>query len=128
VRVVWLKSLPYWRNDWRRAVNIVHFAWMLHRRGVQLVRAGVVPAPDVVWAFSVPLLAPWAAQRLAARYRAAFVLEVGDLWPQTLIDMGVLGERHPLTAFLRAIERTLRRVHPAVRRSPRPGERPGHAA
>ena len=107
VRVVWLKSFPYRRNDWRRVVNIVHFAWVLHRWGVQLVRAGVVPAPDVVWAFSVPLLAPWVAQRLAARYRAAFVLEVGDLWPQTLIDMGVLGERHPLTALLRAIERTL---------------------
>jgi len=111
VLFVWLRSVPYSRNDWRRVVNILHFAWALYRYGRRLpFRAQPrIPLPDAILAFSVPLFAPLAAYFLARSYRARFLVEVGDLWPQTLVDMGVLPKRHPLTAMLRALERFLYR-------------------
>jgi glycosyltransferase involved in cell wall biosynthesis len=36
-------------------------------------------------------------------------MEVRDLWPQTLIDIGALGERHPVTRVLSVLERYLYR-------------------
>ena len=107
VRFIWLRSFPYQRNDWRRVVNILHFAWVLYRYGRRLLYQNTIPAPSAIVAFSVPLLTPLAAYFLAKHYKAAFLLEIGDLWPQTLIDMGVLSERNPVTALLRTIEKFL---------------------
>ncbi len=36
-------------------------------------------------------------------------MEVRDLWPQTIIDMGALSERHPITRVLQGLERFLYR-------------------
>ena len=111
VLFVWLRSFPYECNDWRRVVNIVHFAGTLYRQGRRLPSRArpMIPLPDAILAFSVPLFAPLAAYGLAKAHRARFYLEVGDLWPQTLVDMGVLPERHPVTALLRSLERFLYR-------------------
>jgi hypothetical protein len=45
--------------------------------------------PDVVIGSSLTLFAAFAAERLARRMRVPFVLEIRDLWPQKLIDMGM---------------------------------------
>jgi glycosyltransferase involved in cell wall biosynthesis len=51
--------------------------------------------------------AAWAASRLARRHAAAFVYEIRDFWPQTLIDIGSLSSLHPAAAVMRHLERTL---------------------
>src|SRR5690606_14865654 len=51
--------------------------------------------------------AAWAGRRLAARYRVPFIFEVRDLWPQTLIDMGRIGQHHPAAIALRTLEKSL---------------------
>jgi glycosyltransferase involved in cell wall biosynthesis len=124
VRIVWLKSYPYERNNWKRILNMLDFAGRLYRRGRTIrKRIREIPPPQAVIAFSVPLLAPLAAYFVAKSYRAKFFMEVGDLWPQTLIDMGVLGERHPLTVILRALEKFLyRRSQRVIVSLPRAGE------
>ncbi|WP_456480998.1 glycosyltransferase family 4 protein, partial [Oceanithermus sp.] len=46
---------------------------------------------------------------LARRHRVPFVLEVRDLWPQSLVDLGSFSEGHPFIRWLEYIERSLYR-------------------
>jgi len=108
LKFVWLRTPPYQRNDWRRVRNMVVFtlrAWWLGRRLPRLVPE--IEKPDVVIGSSVHLLTPLAAYWVARRYRVPFVMEVRDLWPQTIIDMGELSAHHPIIRALQALERFL---------------------
>jgi len=108
VNFVWLRTTPYQENDWRRILNWVSYTIRAVALGRKL--ASILPEigePDVIIGSSVHLLAVVAAYHLARHYHAHFVMEVRDLWPQTLVEMGTLGDRHPLTWLLRRLERFL---------------------
>jgi glycosyltransferase involved in cell wall biosynthesis len=98
VRFVWLRTIGYAHNDLRRLVNMVSYAvsatWAQRR----------MRRPDVIVGSSVHLAAVGAAWLVALLRRAAFVFEVRDLWPQTLIDMGVLRPDSLAARLLRAAE------------------------
>ena len=102
VGFLWLRTFPYRRNDWRRVVNILGYSWRAYRAGRRLQ-----PAPDAIVGTCMHPLAPLVAYLLARRHRARFYYEVTDLWPQTLVDMGALGPRHPFVWLLRRLERFL---------------------
>lgn len=107
VKFVWLRTPPYWRNDWRRVWNMLVFAlraWWLGRRLFY-----EVGKTDVVIGSSPPLFVPLAVYWIARHYGVPFVMEVRDLWPQTLIDMGALREGWPITKALRTLEKFLYR-------------------
>jgi glycosyltransferase involved in cell wall biosynthesis len=82
VEFLWLWAAPYERNDWRRAYN-----WLSFGRSV-LAAGRVLRRADVVIGSSPQLFAAAAARRLARRLRAPFVLEVRDLWPESLVAAG----------------------------------------
>lgn len=110
LRFVWLRTPPYWRNDWRRVRNMVVFmlrAWRLGRKLPKL--APDMGKPDVVIGSSVHLLAVLSAYWVAKHHKAKFIMEVRDLWPQRIVDMGELSERNPVTKLLRALEKFLYR-------------------
>lgn len=66
-----------------------------------------LPKPDLVLGSTVHLGAAWAARALARRHDVPFVLEVRDLWPDTLIALGALGAGSPLARAMRRIEGSL---------------------
>lgn len=103
VRFVWLRSFPYRGNSWRRIVNMASYAVM-----VTLAQIGR-PRPDVVVGSSVHPLAALAGWFVARLRGARFVYEVRDLWPQTMIDIGAMGEHSPTAKILYAIEAFLAR-------------------
>ncbi|SFS33805.1 glycosyltransferase family 4 protein [Marininema halotolerans] len=84
LRMKWLWSFPHRQNDLRRMVNMVSFAGLFFIAG--LFRTG----PDVMVASSPHLLTPFAGWWLSRIKGCPFVLEVRDLWPDTLIKMGGL--------------------------------------
>jgi len=84
VRFAWLNTSPYYANDWRRVVNMVSYAVRV------LGIARRFRMPDVVIGSSVHPFAALAGWWLASRYKARFIFEVRDLWPQTAVDMGVM--------------------------------------
>ena len=105
VKFVWLRTFPYQGNDWRRVVNMASYMVRSCWLGCRLPRLdGRTPEPDVIIGSSVHLLAVLSAYFLARHFGAHFVMEVRDLWPQTLVDIGALGARHPLTWLLRGLE------------------------
>jgi len=84
VRLLWLWSSPYDRNDSRRIAN-----WLSFTRSLVRAKWSDDP-PDVVLGSSPQLFAAVGAWRVARRLGVPFVLEVRDLWPESL---GVAGRR-----------------------------------
>jgi len=102
IRFVWVKTTPYVHHDGRRVVNMLSYAVNAHRAAV----SADLEKPDIIVGSSVHLFAVLTAQRLARRWRVPFLMEVRDLWPQTLIDLGV-SRRHPFVLVLGGLERYL---------------------
>jgi glycosyltransferase involved in cell wall biosynthesis len=63
--------------------------------------------PDVIIGYSPHLFTPLAAYWVAQCYQVPFVMEVGDLWPQTIVEMGKLSGRHPIVKALQRLENFL---------------------
>jgi glycosyltransferase involved in cell wall biosynthesis len=98
IQFVWLRTVPYRGNTWRRQLNMLSFL------AVFLVVQTRWRQPDVVVGSTVHPFAAFGGW-LAARLRGArFVFEIGDLWPQTLVDLGALRVGSPGERLLRALE------------------------
>ncbi len=63
--------------------------------------------PDVVYASSPHLLTGLSGLALARLRRSHYVLEIRDLWPQVLVDMGEMTERSTMVRALRRLETLL---------------------
>jgi glycosyltransferase involved in cell wall biosynthesis len=103
VRFVWLRVPPYPGSTVRRFFSMVGFG----RRVLGSRILASSPAPDVVVGSNPHLFGALAAERAARRRGAAFVFELRDIWPQSLVDYGRISERHPAIRVLARIERHL---------------------
>lgn len=87
---------PYWGNGGSRILNWCSYAITSFTRGI---RARPL---DVVYGSSPHLLAALSGWAIALIRRKPFVLEVRDVWPQVLADMGTLA---PSSIMYRMLER-----------------------
>ena len=108
VSFVWIRT-PYYRsNDWRRVWNMVVFWIQAWRVGSKLPKQ--VPEtgmPDAIIGSSPDLPTALAACLVARDLGRPFIMEVRDLWPQTVLDMGAMSPNHPAIISLRWLERFL---------------------
>ncbi len=110
IKFVWLRTIGYEGNDWRRLLNMLSYFWAATLIGRRLPSLDPrVSKPDVIIGSSVHLFAVLSAHLLSRHFRAHFLMEVRDLWPQTLVDLGVLTERSLVTHMLRVLETYLYR-------------------
>lgn len=102
VKFIWLKTFPYKGNEWRRIVNMLSYA-------IRVIFAGrrLKEKPDVIIGSSVHPFAALSAYILASMKKSRFFFEVRDLWPQTLVDMGVLPEKSLFARALYILEKFL---------------------
>ncbi|MBD3183010.1 glycosyltransferase [Candidatus Poribacteria bacterium] len=100
-RFVWIWTTGYKSNNWLRLLNMLSYSigfilhGLLHKR------------PDVIIGSSPHLFAALAACLMAKIRRCTFILEIRDLWPQVLVDMGAAKEGSLIIRLLRRIERYL---------------------
>jgi glycosyltransferase involved in cell wall biosynthesis len=66
-----------------------------------------VRGADVLIASSPQFLCAVSGWMLARALRLPFVLEIRDLWPQSIVEVGALPASHPVVISLRALERRL---------------------
>lgn len=103
-------TVAYSNNGPARVANWLSYAAAATSR--HLLRT--FARPDVVYGSSPHLFAALAGSVLAARYRTPFVLEVRDMWPQVLVDMGQLTESSPVFKALTVLEEHLYRRADAI--------------
>ncbi len=105
VAFVRLRTPPYRGNGAGRLWNMLAFA-----RSVGTVLPRYLGArPDVVVGSSPHPFGARAALHLARRLGVPFVLEIRDVWPQSLTDVMGVSPRHPVVWVLERIERELYR-------------------
>jgi len=108
IHFVWLKTCPYKKNNWKRYVNMLSFMIRSYLLGRKIPNSETsIPKPDIIIGSSVHLLSVLSAYWLAKVYKARFIMEVRDLWPQALIDMGKMKENSPVARFLKTLEKFL---------------------
>ena len=102
VRFLRLRSAPYSKNDIRQIFNFLSFSARLRLRELT-----DLPRPDVILGSSPQPLSAMVSLALARRLHVPFVLEIRDLWPETLCELGGYSRRNPAIALLYTIERLL---------------------
>jgi len=102
VKFVWLKTHPYKSNDRNRIFNMLSYSVNAERFYLKCN----LDAPDIIIGSSVHLFAAYTARRIAVRMGVPFIVEIRDLWPKTLIDLGK-SRLHPFILLLGVLERYL---------------------
>jgi len=105
VEFIWVRAATYERNNWRRAYNMLTFSNNCYKMGCKFK-----DKPEVIIGSSPHPFAAFAAAKLARKLKAKFFLELRDLWPQVIVDMGKLNEYHPITKAMRLLEKYLYRA------------------
>jgi glycosyltransferase involved in cell wall biosynthesis len=89
VERTWLIPTPN-RKPWERIANYSSYCVSALLRGLFLSR------PEVIIATSPQMLAAVAGLWLAKLRRVPFIFEVRDLWPESLVGVGLAGRTDPL--------------------------------
>ncbi|HKD79598.1 MAG TPA: glycosyltransferase family 4 protein [Candidatus Angelobacter sp.] len=104
VPFTWISACSYQSNSFSRIRNMFEFSGRLWRgewaRGL--------PRPDLILGSSPHPFAAFAAAGLASKYRVPFVLEIRDLWPYVLAEVGGYSPWHP---FLKLVDITMRYLY-----------------
>ena len=103
VTFLWLGTPTYHGNGAGRFWNMLAFAHAVRRR----LPDHLACRPDVVVGSSPHLFGAKAGLRLAQRLGVPFVLELRDVWPQSLIDVMDVPQWHPVIWLMERVEREL---------------------
>ena len=103
VPFVWIPTPRYFGNTLARFWNMLVFS----RRLLQKKYLPTAAPPDVILGSSPHLFAALGAELLARRFKIPFMLEVRDLWPETLLDLGRISPYHPMIKVMKQIEKYL---------------------
>ena len=104
INFVWLKTAKYKKNNWKRFYNMLSYYKNLlkYKKYIKNKR----PKIDVIIGSSVHLIAVYGAYKISKKNKTPFIMEVRDLWPKTLIDLGV-PKYHPVIVFFSFLEKFL---------------------
>jgi glycosyltransferase involved in cell wall biosynthesis len=105
VPFLWLRTPAYFQNPIPRIWSMVCFASKVWRR----LGASGIGRPDVVIGSSPHLFAALAAFKIARHFQVPFVLEIRDLYPESLLHIGNVSRHHPFLRTLAGIESFLYR-------------------
>jgi len=102
MKFIWIKTPPYLGNGLDRVKNMLSYSYKV----LDIIPKLKLEKPDIIIGSSVHLFAVYAAYRLSQKYDTPFIMEVRDIWPQTLIDMGI-SKWHPFIIGLGRLEKFL---------------------
>ncbi|HEY0797178.1 MAG TPA: glycosyltransferase family 4 protein [Acidisarcina sp.] len=104
VPFTWIRASPYEQHAAARVRNMFQFSLST----AKLDWAADLTAPDLILGSSPHPFAALAAERIAARFGVPFVLEIRDLWPYVLTEVGGYSKHHP---FVIMVDRTMRHLY-----------------
>ena len=101
IKYKWIKTPKYSGNGLRRVIHMLLYNLKLCFFAKKIARDF---CPDVVIASGVTPLDFIGCYRIARKAKAKIVLEVGDLWPLTPIELGGYSSKHPFIRFMQKAE------------------------
>lgn len=104
MQFVFVKTYPYARNDWRRVLNMLTYAFRAY--GIASRRT---EEPDYIIGSTPHPFCALAGLTLARKKGIPFYLELHDLWLQYLLDTKRLGAHNPVSMGLLYLDKLLYR-------------------
>jgi len=104
----WFLDTPRYGGSLGRLWNNVSFGPRFRSSSAAMVKQ--FGGPDLIIASSPHLFFISAAHRVARRFGAKFWVEIRDLWPESIIALGLIPAWHPLKSVLGWKERSAYRV------------------
>jgi glycosyltransferase involved in cell wall biosynthesis len=101
VRTVWLKAFK--SNSSSSVIRVV--SWIQFEFKVLLTSKRNFSNPDIIIASSLSILSIISAFILSKKYNAKFILEIRDIWPLSIIQLGGFSTNHPFIWFLSKLEK-----------------------
>ncbi|WP_093339458.1 glycosyltransferase family 4 protein [Salibacterium halotolerans] len=99
VQFVWIKTLSYYNNGLKRAMNMVNY----FTNSLKVYKL-IDETPNIVIGSLVHPLAAYLGYHVAKNKNCLFYFEERDLWPQTLIDLGKFSKKNPAVMILDKLE------------------------
>ena len=103
VPYVFLRGRDYVGNGKNRVLNMLDFYWNLKK--VAPVYAKQHGKPDIIYASSVHPLALVAGIQLARKFGVKCVCEIRDLWPDSIVAVGMASKYNPVIIALYLLEK-----------------------
>ena len=100
VEFVWMKGPKYECNGIKRLLNMISYSGLVYSADLEK-RIG---RPDVVFGTSPHPFVLWNTLNLSKRFGVPSIVEIRDLWPLMLIELGSLTANHPLTKTFQWLE------------------------
>lgn len=113
IKFVIVKTTPYTGNGVSRVKNILSFYTNVIKTTGKCKKNGI-RRPDVILASSVHPLTCAAGLKIAKRMKCPCIVEIRDLWPKELVDIGALKEKGLITTGMYQFEKWLYKKADAV--------------
>ena len=103
----WLRVIPYKKNNSIRYLNILSFCVSLIAEFLRylIFKNNNKFQPDIIMASSPQLPATFISLIFAKVFKKPFIVEIRDLWPKVLIDLGGVSPKNPIIKLLTLIEK-----------------------
>ena len=100
---VFVKARTYQGNGKQRVLNMIDFYRNVKKTAWEYVKTH--KKPDIIYASSVHPLTLVAGIQLAKHFGVKCICEVRDLWPESIVAMGIAGAKNPAVIVLRCLEK-----------------------
>lgn len=102
VRFIWIKTMKYKKNDYKRVFNMLEYSVKSY-----FIKNVLKDIPTHVIGSLMHPFAAIAGAKVAKKKKALFIFEERDLWPQSMIDLGNESPNSIKIKLLRRIEKWL---------------------
>lgn len=99
-----VKTGDYKGNGLRRIFSFVQFPFNVYRTMKKLSEKEL---PDIIYASSPELFATWVAIKFAKKKNLPIIVEIRDLWPESVVAYSNLTERNPIIKILYRLEKSI---------------------
>jgi len=96
-KFVHIKTINYIGNRIGRIRNILQFYFGMMKKGCKIKE---LERPNAIIGSSAHPLSAIAAIQLSKRYKCQSIVEIRDLWPESLVAYGIISEKNPLLRLL----------------------------
>ncbi|MBD63297.1 MAG: hypothetical protein CMD68_04365 [Gammaproteobacteria bacterium] len=100
VEFVWLKSPKYKLNGPKRLLNMLSYSFLAQVTSLEKQ----LGTPDAIMGSSPHPFTLMNTLSLSKRFKAVSLVEIRDLWPLMLVELGSMKASHPLARVFQAIE------------------------
>ncbi|MFP4926102.1 glycosyltransferase family 4 protein [Staphylococcus pseudintermedius] len=105
ITFVFVKSHAYKTNNHHRIFNMITFAKRLITVAEEYRKR--YGQPDVILASSVHPLTLMAGLKIAKKWNIKCVVEIRDLWPESIVAYNILSEKNPFVKLMYYLEKTI---------------------